>query len=122
MRTVISPALPILFSLFLRLGRGAGSAASQPPAGAGSELTEDPSSHGRRESGFHKPNMAGAPVDSTYEIGPEDVITVWVYQQPNMIGQYVVRHGWHGVDPPDRRDQSWRADQEQKWKRTLSIS
>ncbi len=37
-----------------------------------------------------KPNIAGAPVASTYEIGPEDVITVWVYQQPNMIGQYVV--------------------------------
>ena len=30
--------------------------------------------------------MAGAPVASSYEIGPEDVITVWVYQQPNMIG------------------------------------
>jgi polysaccharide export outer membrane protein len=88
MRTAISSALP-LFGLLC------GWAAAQdqqvkPPAGvAGSELT-DPTRMAGEKLDSTKPITVGAPVESTYEIGPEDVITVWVYQQPSMIGQYVV--------------------------------
>jgi polysaccharide biosynthesis/export protein len=88
MRTVISPALPLLFSLICGWA-GAQVQQAQPPAGAGSELT-DPTRMAGEKADSTKPSMAGAPVESTYEIGPEDVITVWVYQQPSMIGQYVV--------------------------------
>jgi polysaccharide export outer membrane protein len=88
MRTAISPALPLLFGLIC------GWAAAQdqqvkPPAAAGSELT-DPTRMAGEKVDSTKPSMVGAPVNSTYEIGPEDVITVWVYQQPSMIGQYMV--------------------------------
>jgi polysaccharide export outer membrane protein len=88
MRTAFSPALP-LFGLLC------GWAAAQdqqvkPPAGAaGSELTDSTRLAGEKLDST-KPITVGAPVESSYEIGPEDVITVWVYQQPSMIGQYVV--------------------------------
>jgi polysaccharide biosynthesis/export protein len=89
MRTAISPAVPVLFGLLC------GWAAAQdqqvkPPAGAGSELT-DPTRMAGEKADSTKPNMVGAPVDSSYEIGPEDIISVWVYQQPSMIAQYPVR-------------------------------
>jgi polysaccharide biosynthesis/export protein len=89
MKTAILRALAILFGLFC------GWAAAQerqatPPAGSGSALT-DPTRIAGERADSTKPNMGGAPVDSTYQIGPEDVIGLWVYQQPSMINQYVVR-------------------------------
>jgi polysaccharide biosynthesis/export protein len=88
MRTAISPALPVLFSLLCGWA-AAQDPQAKPPAGPGSELT-DPTRMAGERGDPTKPAMVGAAVDSAYEIGPEDVITVWVYQQPNMIGQYVV--------------------------------
>lgn len=90
MRTAISQALPILLGLFCGWAAAQDQQAKPPAGGAvGSELT-DPTRMAGDKTDSAKTSMVGAPVASTYEIGPEDVITVWVYQQPNMIGQYVV--------------------------------
>jgi polysaccharide biosynthesis/export protein len=88
MRTAISPVLPIVFGLLCGWA-GAQDQQVKPPAGAGSDLT-DPARMAGEKGDPVKPSLVGAPVESTYEIGPEDVITVWVYQQPSMVGQYVV--------------------------------
>jgi polysaccharide export outer membrane protein len=87
MRTRFLPALPLLTVLV----GGVSLAQEQqvkPPVG-----TVDPADAARlaADKGDAKAPVGGAPVDSSYEIGPEDVITVWVYQQPSMSGQYVVR-------------------------------
>jgi polysaccharide biosynthesis/export protein len=89
MRTVFLPALPIL------VGLSCGCVAAQeqqvrPPAVAGPEVT-DPARMAGDKVDPAKPPLIPAPVDSGYEIGPEDVITVWVFQQPSMSGTYPVR-------------------------------
>ena len=89
MRTAISPALPILVTLLCGWA-SAQEPQAKPPAGTGSDVT-DPAKMAGEKTDSNKPNIAGAPVDSNYVIGPEDVISVWVYQQPSMIGQFVVR-------------------------------
>ncbi len=63
---------------------------AKPPGVAAGDPAEASRAAGDKADSI-KPNVGGAPVDSSYEIGPEDVITVWVYQQPSMIGQYTVR-------------------------------
>jgi polysaccharide export outer membrane protein len=85
MRTAISPALPILLGLLCGWA-GAQDQQTKPPVG---ELT-DPARMAGDKTDSTKPSNAGAPVDSNYEIGPEDVITIWVAQQPSMVNQYVV--------------------------------
>src|SRR5271154_3443691 len=87
MRTAISPALPILVILLCGWASARGPQAKPP---AGSDVT-DPTKMAGEKTDSTKSNIAAAPVDSNYLIGPEDVISVWVYQQPSMIGQWVVR-------------------------------
>lgn len=69
---------------------GAQDQQTRPPVGAGGDVT-DPTRMAGDKPDSSKANIAGAPVDSNYQIGPEDVITIWVYQQPNMTNAYVVR-------------------------------
>jgi polysaccharide export outer membrane protein len=89
MRRVISPALPILIGLVCS-SAVAGEQQTKPPAASGSELT-DPARMGADKTDSNKPNAAGAPVSSSYEIGPEDIISVWVFQEASMNGQFAVR-------------------------------
>jgi polysaccharide export outer membrane protein len=88
MRMAKLPALSILLSVVCSVA--AAQEQAKPPASAGSEIT-DPTRMAGEKIDSTKPSIGGAPVDSSYEIGPEDVISVWVYQQPSMVGQYVVR-------------------------------
>lgn len=83
MRKAISPALTIAFC-FLGWHAVAQEQQTRPPAGRGGGETSDPAE-------AVKPPTVAAPVDSGYEIGPEDVITLWVYQQPSMSGTYPIR-------------------------------
>lgn len=62
---------------------------ARPPAVAGGDST-DPLRMAADKFDATKPNIAGAPVDSSYEIGAEDVISIWVLQQASMVGQFVV--------------------------------
>ena len=87
MKTAILRALPILVSLSCVW---ASQEQAKPPTVAGGDPAEASRAAGDKGDSI-KPNVGGAPVDSSYEIGPEDLITVWVYQQPSMIGQYTVR-------------------------------
>lgn len=82
MRKAISPALTISLC-FLGWQAVAQEQQTRPPAGRGGDAS-DPAD-------AVKPPAVAAPVDSGYEIGPEDVITLWVYQQPSMSGTYPIR-------------------------------
>src|SRR5215472_8172612 len=88
MKTVFLPVLPLVIGLVGGVSLAQEQQAKPPAAGTG-----DPADAARLagDKGDAKAPVGGAPVDSSYEIGPEDVITVWVYQQPSMSGQYVVR-------------------------------
>lgn len=88
MRKAFPPALPILIGLFCGWA-AAQDQSTKPPAGAGGEVT-DPARMAADKADPSKPVLPAAPVDSSYEIGPEDVISLWVYQQPSMIGTFVV--------------------------------
>ncbi len=90
MRPAILAALPVLAGFLC----GATAAQSQqqtnkPPIG--SEPADPARMAADKADATIKPNPGGAPVDSSYVIGPEDVIYVWCYQQPSLNNVYAVR-------------------------------
>lgn len=87
MRIAISPTLPLLAALIC----GCVGAQGQQTKAAGAGDLTDPARMAGDKADATKPNLPSAPVDSTYQIGPEDVISVWVYQQSSMINTYTVR-------------------------------
>ena len=88
MRMSASRAVPFLVALVC--GCAAAQQSRPPVAGTAGELT-DPARMAGDKPDSTKPNLPAAPVDSSYEIGPEDVILVWVLQEPAMTHEWVVR-------------------------------
>jgi polysaccharide biosynthesis/export protein len=88
MRKAISPALPTAVCLLCGW-MAAQEQQTSPPVAAGSEAT-DPTRAGGNKADPARPPLVAAPVDSGYEIGPEDVITLLVFQQPGMNGTFPV--------------------------------
>lgn len=82
----VSCAVPVLVALVFGC---AAAQQSRPPAAGAGELT-DPSRMAGDKADSTKPTLPVAPVDRTYEIGPEDVLIVWVLQEPAMTHEYVV--------------------------------
>lgn len=89
MRTAFSPALPIVVTLLCGWA-AAQDQQAKPPAGSGSEAT-DPARMAGDRADPNKPPIIAAPVDTSYEIGPEDVITIFVLQQQSMSGTFPVK-------------------------------
>jgi len=108
MRRAIVPALPVFFGLFCgylaaRQAQGtqtppskeaqqASKSGAPPASGAGPDGVTDPAAMAGDKPSKGKPFQAGgAPVEKTFIIGAEDVLQIWVVQQPNISGQYPVR-------------------------------
>jgi polysaccharide biosynthesis/export protein len=108
MRRAIIPALPVFLGLFcgyLAARQVQGSqtpppkdaqppskagAPTAPPAGADG-VTDPASMAGDKPSKAQPVPTGGAPVEKTFIIGAEDVLQVWVLQQPGISSQYTVR-------------------------------
>lgn len=88
MRKANSPVLAIAICLFCGWAAAQEQQQTRPPAGPGSEAGDAARAGGEKADPAKL--MVAAPVDSGYEIGPEDVITVWVFQQPSMNGTFPV--------------------------------
>jgi polysaccharide export outer membrane protein len=112
MRRAIVPALPVFLGLFCgylvaRQAQGTqtpppkeaqpaksaeGKGGTPPPSAAGAEGATDPAAMAGDKQSKAKPVLiGGAPVEKTFIIGAEDILQVWVLQQPNISGQYPVR-------------------------------
>jgi polysaccharide biosynthesis/export protein len=108
MRRAIVPALPIFLGLFCgylvaRQQQGsqtpppkdaqqASKSGSLPASAAGADGATDPATMAGDKQSKAKPAPAGgAPVEKTFIIGAEDVLQIWVVQQPGISGQYSVR-------------------------------
>jgi polysaccharide biosynthesis/export protein len=108
MRRAIVPALPVFLGLFCgylaaRQQQGsqtpppkdaqqAGKSGSLPASAAGADGVTDPATMAGDKQSKTKPVPAGgAPVEKTFIIGAEDILQIWVVQQPGISGQYPVR-------------------------------
>jgi polysaccharide export outer membrane protein len=108
MRRAIIPALPILLGLFCGYlaARQVQESQTPPPKGAqpatkgvtppaspsGADGATDPAAMaGDKQSNAKPVPIGGAPVEKTFIVGAEDVLQIWVLQQPNISGQYSVR-------------------------------
>jgi polysaccharide export outer membrane protein len=91
MRTAKLAALPLLFGLFCGFAAAQDQTTKPPAAGGAAAETTDPlKTAGDRPDPSKAGIVGAAAVASDYEIGPEDVITVWVLQQGNMTSAYMV--------------------------------
>jgi polysaccharide biosynthesis/export protein len=88
MRNAISPTLAIAVYFFCGWATAQEQQQTRPPAGPGSEAGDSARAGGEKAEPAKL--TVAAPVDNSYEIGPEDVITVWVFQQPSMNGTFPV--------------------------------
>jgi polysaccharide biosynthesis/export protein len=108
MRRAIVPALPVLLGLFcgyLAARQEQGSqtpppkeaqqvskGGTAPASAAGADGVTDPASMaGDKQSKAKPAPVGGAPVEKTFIIGAEDILQIWVVQQPGISGQYPVR-------------------------------
>jgi polysaccharide export outer membrane protein len=108
MRRAIVPALPVFLGLFCgyliaRQQQGTqtpppkdaqqankGGSSSGSAAGAGG-VTDPATMAGDKQSTAKPVPAGGAPVEKTFIIGAEDILQIWVVQQPGISGQYPVR-------------------------------
>jgi polysaccharide export outer membrane protein len=110
MRRAIVPALPVFLGFFCcyLAARQQQGTQTPPPAEAqqsksaerksgtaaapGVDGATDPAAMAGDKQSKAKPVLVGgAPVEKTFIIGAEDIIQVWVLQQPNISAQYTVR-------------------------------
>jgi polysaccharide biosynthesis/export protein len=108
MRRAIVPALPVFLGLFCgylvaRQQQGTqtpppkdaqqankGGSSSGSAAGANG-MTDPATMAGDKQSNAKPVPAGGAPVEKTFIIGAEDILQIWVVQQPGISGQYPVR-------------------------------
>jgi polysaccharide export outer membrane protein len=108
MRRAIVPALPVFLGLFCGylVARQQQGTQTQPPneaqqaskggsassSATGADGVTDPATMAGDQQSKTKPVLAGgAPVEKTFIIGAEDILQIWVVQQPGISGQYSVR-------------------------------
>jgi polysaccharide export outer membrane protein len=105
MKRVIVPALPVFLGLFCGYLAARQEQGSQTPppkeaqqankggtSAAGADGVTDPAAMAGDKQSKAKPvPVGGAPVERTFIIGAEDVLQIWVVQQPGISGQYPVR-------------------------------
>jgi polysaccharide export outer membrane protein len=109
MRRAILPALPVFFGFFCCLAARQQQGTQTPPpaeaqqskgadrksgtsSAAGADGATDPAAMAGDKQSKAKPvPVGGAPVDKTFIIGAEDILQIWVLQQPNISSQYPVR-------------------------------
>jgi polysaccharide export outer membrane protein len=96
MRTAIIPVLAVCVGLgfgLLAAGQDQGAPQTSPKTAAkvGDGLT-DPAAMAGDKPSQNKPSViVGAPVEKTYIIGAEDVLQIWVIEQPGISNAYTVR-------------------------------
>jgi len=108
MRRAIVPALPVCLGLFCgylaarqeqgsqtpppKEAQQANKGGTPPASAAGADGVTDPAAMaGDKPSKAKQVPIGGAPVEKTFIIGAEDVLQIWVVQQPGISGQYPVR-------------------------------
>jgi polysaccharide export outer membrane protein len=108
MRRAIVPALPVLLGLFCgylaareeresqtpppKEAQQVSKGGTAPGSVAGADGVTDPAAMAGDKQSKAKPvPVGGAPVEKTFVIGAEDVLQIWVLQQPNISAQYTVR-------------------------------
>jgi polysaccharide export outer membrane protein len=110
MRRAIKPALPVFLGLvcgYLAAWQVQGSQTPPPTeaqqtkgadrksgtaSAAGADGATDPAAMaGDKQSGAKPVLIGGAPVEKTFIIGAEDILQIWVLQQPNISALYTVR-------------------------------
>jgi polysaccharide biosynthesis/export protein len=96
MKTSIIPVLSLFAGLACGLLAGVQDQATQQTASKkddqASRIMDDPAALAGGKPGKAKPALNGmAPVEKTYVIGAEDVLQIWVIEQPGISMQYSVR-------------------------------
>jgi len=107
MRRAIIPALSVFLGLFCgclaawqvqgsqtpppKEAQQVSKGGTPPASAAGADGATDPAAMAGDKPSKAKPPFGGAPVEKTFIIGAEDVLQIWVVQQPNISGQYTVR-------------------------------
>jgi polysaccharide biosynthesis/export protein len=108
MRRAIVPALPVFLGLFCgylvarqqqgtqtpppKEAQQANKGGSSSGSAAGAEGVTDPAAMaGDKQSKASPVPAGGAAVEKTFIIGAEDILQIWVVQQPGISGQYPVR-------------------------------